>query len=75
MSCYFWGPPPHSVEAVLAHGYTEEKLEQAFDSVVLTGELVHPLGDGGKQPVYRCSGLRRSWADTWPLFRKLDHTQ
>lgn len=75
MSCYFWGPPPDSVEVVLAHGYAVEKLEQAFDSIVLAGELEHPLGDGGKQAVYRCTGLHSPWAETWPLFRKFDHAQ
>ena len=48
--------------------YVESK-EALFDLCVRYAD------DGGKQPVYRCSGLRHPWGETWPLFRKFDHVQ
>ncbi len=77
MSWYYWGPPPESADSALVHGYHRELLEELFLNVNQIGTLVHPMGEGihylRPAPIYACSGLRKPWAEVWPLFRKFNH--
>ncbi len=71
----FWArgygnPPP---EVVIVLGGRRERLEQTFESVVLTGRVPNPLGvaneESRKPEIYVCRRPRESWSEIWPKIR------
>ncbi len=72
MGYWYWGPPPDTAAAVLAIGFDQTTLRQAFEDVRPAGHLdngVEVANDEQGAPLWWCTGRQRPWQDLWPQFR------
>ncbi|AHH95886.1 ArnT family glycosyltransferase [Kutzneria albida] len=71
---WYFGAPPESARNVVFVGYKQEMLQRYFTSVQQVGTVpdvgTGDPGDEGK-PIWVATGLRTTWADTWPAFRMM----
>ena len=74
-SFWFWGPPPATDTTVVAVNMDPALLHRAFAHVRLAATFWNGLGlndqEQGAQ-IYIATGLKSSWAATWPAFRHYD---
>ncbi len=71
-SFWLWGPPPAADTAAIAIDADPALLHREFAHVRQVATFGNGLGvDDDEQgaPVYLATGLRSSWAQTWPAFR------
>jgi hypothetical protein len=69
---WLWGPPPAADTAAIAVNVDPAVLRREFTHVRQVATFGNGLGvDDDEQgaPVYLATGLRSSWAATWPAFR------
>jgi len=71
---WLWGPPTASGRCVIVLGDTTEELEPQCESVehaaTFSAPYVMPYED--ELPIHVCRGLRRSFAEIWPLAKGFD---
>jgi hypothetical protein len=71
---WYWGPPPATVDTVVAVGFDRAILERAFAEVRLVARLDNHLRIGNDEqgrPVWVCAQPRGTWSTLWPDFRSL----
>jgi Dolichyl-phosphate-mannose-protein mannosyltransferase len=69
-----WGPPPETAATVIAVGFDGPRLRRWFGSVRLAARVDNGIGlANGEQgrPVWICTDRSVSWAQIWPLLRRL----
>ena len=71
-SCWLWGPPPAADTAAIAINIDPALLRREFARVRLVATFRNGLGvsdDEQGAQIFLATGLRTSWAYTWPAFR------
>jgi hypothetical protein len=69
---WLWGPPPAADTSAIAVGMDPALLRREFAHVRLVGTFWNGLGvsdDEQGAPVYLATGLKATWARSWPAFR------
>ncbi|MFI1917755.1 ArnT family glycosyltransferase [Nocardia sp. NPDC020380] len=70
----YFGTPPDDASAVLAVGGYEAVLRTQFDHVDAVGKVDTRLGFSGNTQnvtIWRCTGLKKPWAQVWPNWMHL----
>jgi len=69
---WLWGPPPAGARSVIAVNVDPALLRLEFARVRLVATFWNGLGvsdDEQGAQIFVASGLRSSWAQSWPAFR------
>lgn len=72
---WFWGPPPATDTTVVAVNINPLLLYGEFRHVRLAATFWNGLGINDQEQgtqIYIATGLKHSWATTWPAFRHYD---
>ncbi|WP_346622002.1 glycosyltransferase family 39 protein [Blastococcus montanus] len=73
-SYWTWGPPPESVDTVIAVGIPEQELRVWFARVDLAGRIDNGVAldnDEQGRPVWVATGRQEPWSAIWPQLRRL----
>jgi 4-amino-4-deoxy-L-arabinose transferase-like glycosyltransferase len=65
---WLWGPPPDSVDSVIAVGFRRTDLETLFREIRAQGHIDNGLGVRNAEQgaeIWFCRGVRRPWPELW----------